>query len=91
MNTLVIAFASATAVMLLTAISAWLTVRKAPGARILDNLGTAPLVFPGIVLGVGVMQFFLHVPVGIYGTVGSSSGRWLSIICPMACATATQA
>jgi iron(III) transport system permease protein len=69
MNTLVIAFASATAVMLLTAVSAWLTVRKAPGARILDNLGTAPLVFPGIVLGVGVMQFFLHVPVGIYGTV----------------------
>jgi iron(III) transport system permease protein len=69
MNTLVIAFASATAVMLLTAVSAWLTVRKAPGARVLDNLGTAPLVFPGIVLGVGVMQFFLHVPVGIYGTV----------------------
>lgn len=69
MNTLVIAFASATAVMLLTAVSAWLTVRKAPGARILDNLGTAPLVFPGIVLGVGVMQFFLNVPVGIYGTV----------------------
>lgn len=68
-NTLVIAFASASAVMLVTAVSAWLTVRKAPGARVLDNLGTAPLVFPGIVLGVGVMQFFLHVPVGVYGTI----------------------
>lgn len=68
-NTLLIAFASATAVMLLTALSAWLTVRKAPGARILDNLGTAPLVFPGLVLGVGVMQFFLYVPIGIYGTI----------------------
>jgi iron(III) transport system permease protein len=68
-NTLSIALASASAVMLLTAVSAWLTVRKAPGARVLDNLGTAPLVFPGIVLGVGVMQFFLHVPVGIYGTI----------------------
>ncbi len=68
-NTLLIGFVSASAVMLLTAVSAWLTVRKAPGARVLDNLGTAPLVFPGIVLGVGVMQFFLHVPVGIYGTV----------------------
>jgi iron(III) transport system permease protein len=68
-NTLSIALASASAVMLLTAVSAWLTVRKAPGARILDNLGTAPLVFPGIVLGVGVMQFFLQVPVGIYGTI----------------------
>lgn len=68
-NTLLIAFASATAVMLLTAVSAWLTVRKAPGARVLDNLGTAPLVFPGLVLGVGVMQFFLYVPIGIYGTI----------------------
>ena len=68
-NTLMIAFASATAVMLITAVSAWLTVRKAPGSRILDHLGTAPLVFPGIVLGVGVMQFFLNVPIGIYGTI----------------------
>ena len=68
-NTLLIGFVSASVVMLLTAVSAWLTVRKAPGARVLDNLGTAPLVFPGIVLGVGVMQFFLQVPVGIYGTV----------------------
>jgi len=68
-NTLGIAFVSATVVMLLTAVSAWLVVRKAPGARVLDNLGTAPLVFPGLVLGVGVMQFFLHVPIGIYGTI----------------------
>jgi iron(III) transport system permease protein len=68
-NTLLIAFISATCVMLITAVSAWLTVRKAPGSRILDNLGTAPLVFPGVVLGVGVMQFFLAVPIGIYGTV----------------------
>ena len=68
-NTLLIAFVSATCVMLLTAVSAWLAVRKAPGARVLDNLGTAPLVFPGIVLGVGVMQFFLAVPIGVYGTI----------------------
>lgn len=68
-NTLGIAFVSATIVMLLTAVSAWLVVRKAPGARALDNLGTAPLVFPGLVLGVGVMQFFLNVPIGIYGTI----------------------
>jgi iron(III) transport system permease protein len=56
-------------VMFLTALSAWLSVRKAPGAKILDQLGTTPLVFPGIVLGVGVMQFFLNVPIGIYGTI----------------------
>jgi iron(III) transport system permease protein len=68
-NTLLIAFVSASCVMLITAVSAWLAVRKAPGSRVLDNLGTAPLVFPGIVLGVGVMQFFLAVPIGVYGTI----------------------
>ena len=35
----------------------------------LDQLATTPLVFPGIVLGVGVMQLFLTVPVGVYGTI----------------------
>jgi iron(III) transport system permease protein len=68
-NTLIVAVVSATLVMLLTALAAWLTVRKAPGARVVDQLGTVPLVFPGIVLGVGVMQFFLAMPVGVYGTI----------------------
>ena len=68
-NTLVIAVVTATLVMLLTAIAAWLSVRKLPGAQLLDQLGTVPLVFPGIVLGVGVMQLFLYLPIGVYGTI----------------------
>lgn len=68
-NTLIVAAATATAVMAIAAMTAWLTVRKAPGSRILDQLATMPLVFPGIVLGVGVMQVFLAVPIGIYGTI----------------------
>jgi iron(III) transport system permease protein len=44
-------------------------VRKAPGSGMLDQLATTPLVFPGIVLGVGVMQLFLTVPIGVYGTI----------------------
>jgi iron(III) transport system permease protein len=68
-NTLIVAVVTATIVMFLTSVSAWLSVRRAPGAKILDQLGTTPLVFPGIVLGVGVMQFFLNVPIGIYGTI----------------------
>lgn len=68
-NTLIIAAAAATAVMAIASLVAWLSVRKAPGARILDQLATMPLVFPGIVLGVGVMQVFLAVPVGVYGTI----------------------
>jgi iron(III) transport system permease protein len=68
-NTLLVAVVTATIVMVLTAIAAWLSVRKLPGARMVDQLGTVPLVFPGIVLGVGVMQFFLSMPIGVYGTI----------------------
>ena len=68
-NTLLVAVVTATIVMVITAIAAWLSVRKLPGARMVDQLGTVPLVFPGIVLGVGVMQFFLATPIGIYGTI----------------------
>jgi iron(III) transport system permease protein len=68
-NTFIIALVTATAVMLLSAITGWLTVRKARWASILDRLATTPLVFPGIVLGVGVMQLFLNIPLGVYGTI----------------------
>ncbi len=68
-NTFIIALCAATFTMLIAAVTAWLSVRKAPGARVLDQLATTPLVFPGIVLGVGVMQFFLNTPFGLYGTI----------------------
>jgi iron(III) transport system permease protein len=68
-NTFVIAVVTATAVMLVASLTAWLSVRKAPFAAALDQLATMPLVFPGIVLGVGVMQLFLYLPIGIYGTI----------------------
>ena len=68
-NTLMVSIMTATVVMSLTAVVAWMTVRKSRGAWLLDQLAMMPLVFPGIVLAVGVMQFFLHVPVGLYGTV----------------------
>jgi iron(III) transport system permease protein len=68
-NTLIIASATATVVMLLAAVTAWLRVRGGRGAAFLDPLATMPLVFPGIILGVAVMQLFLKIPVGIYGTI----------------------
>ncbi len=68
-NTFIIALVTAASVMIIASLTAWLTVRKAPGAALLDQLATTPLVFPGIVLGVGVMQLFLQLPIGVYGTV----------------------
>lgn len=68
-NTLVIAGVTATLVMTVTALAAWLSVRNVPGSRVLDQLGIAPLAIPSMVLGVGVMQFFLALPIGVYGTI----------------------
>jgi iron(III) transport system permease protein len=73
-NTLFIAAASATAAMGITLIAGWFAARRKSGAWILDQLATMPLIFPGIVLGVAVMQIYLAVPIPIYGTV------WILIV-----------
>jgi iron(III) transport system permease protein len=36
---------------------------------LLDQLASAPLVVPGIVLGVAVLLFYLYVPIPFYGTI----------------------
>jgi len=69
-NTLVVAVVTATIAMGLTLVAAWLAVRRAPGGRTAERLATIPLVFPGLVLGVAVMQLALSVPLPIYGTLG---------------------
>jgi iron(III) transport system permease protein len=68
-NTLAIAAGAATVTMAITLVAGWLAARRRPGAWLLDQLATMPLVFPGIVLGVAVMQIFLRSPVPIYGTI----------------------
>src|SRR5450756_2512972 len=35
----------------------------------LDNVASLPMVFPGIVLGLSIMIFYLNVDIGIYGTI----------------------
>ncbi len=68
-NTLVVSAATATIAMSLTMVAAWLAVRRGPGAWAIERLATIPLVFPGLVLGIAVMEFFLNVPIHIYGTL----------------------
>ncbi len=43
-------------------------------ANIADQLGTAPITFPGILVGVSLLWTFLTVPIPIYGT------RWILLI-----------
>ncbi|SNS94262.1 iron(III) transport system permease protein [Noviherbaspirillum humi] len=69
-NSTLLALGSATIVMLLTSVICWIVVKtKIPGRWVLDNLASLPMVFPGLVLGLAIMVFYLNVDVGIYGTI----------------------
>ena len=68
-NTLLVATATATIAVALTFAAAWLSVRRAPCGWAVERLATVPLVFPGLVLGIAVMQLFLRLPIPLYGTL----------------------
>jgi iron(III) transport system permease protein len=69
-NSVLLSFGSATVVMLVTSVICWIVVKtRIRGRWLLDNIASLPLVFPGIVLGLSIMIFYLNVDVGIYGTI----------------------
>ena len=69
-NSLLLCAGTATIVMLVTAAICWIVVKtKMPGRWLLDNLASLPIVFPGLVLGLAIGVFYLHVNVGVYGTL----------------------
>jgi len=69
-NTLLLSFGSATLIMLVTSVICWIVVKtKLPGRWLLDNVASLPMVFPGLVLGLAIMIFYLNVDVGVYGTM----------------------
>jgi iron(III) transport system permease protein len=69
-NSVLLGLASATAIMLMTSVICWIVVKtRLPGRWLLDNIATLPLVFPGVVLGLAIMTFYLNFNVGVYGTL----------------------
>ena len=80
-NTLVLGVGTATFVVPFTALCAWLVARRVPGAIILDQLATMPLVFPAIIMSVAFLNVFVNIPLPLYGTLLSviiaSSVRFL--------------
>ena len=69
-NSILLAIASATLIMLVTSVICWVVVRtKARGRSLLDALASLPIVFPGLVLGLAIMVFYLHVDIAVYGTL----------------------
>jgi len=74
-NSIVLSFSAATIVMLLAAVVCWIVVKtRIRGRWLLDNVASLPIVFPGLVLGLSIMIFYLNVDVGIYGTA------WIMLI-----------
>jgi iron(III) transport system permease protein len=69
-NSLLLAFGSATLIMLVTSVICWIVVKtKLPGRWLLDNVASLPMVFPGLVLGLAIMIFYLNFDIGVYGTI----------------------
>jgi iron(III) transport system permease protein len=70
LHSVLLGAATATAVMLLTAVITWLTIRSRHPLRwLLDNVAFLPVIFPGLIMGVAVMVVYLNLPVRIYGTL----------------------
>jgi iron(III) transport system permease protein len=69
-NSVILGLGSASFVMILTMLASWILVRtKIRGRWLLDFLTTLPLLFPGIVMGLAILRFYLFVPIPVYGTL----------------------
>jgi len=69
-NSLLLAVGTATLVMLVTSVICWIVVKtKLRGRWLLDGVASLPLVYPGLVLGLAIMIFYLNVDIGVYGTI----------------------
>jgi len=70
LNSLLLATLAATIAVLLGAVIGWIDVRtRAPGRRLLDYAALVPLGLPGIVMAVALIQFWLTLPIALYGTL----------------------
>jgi iron(III) transport system permease protein len=69
-NSLRLAIAAATLAVLLGAVIAWIDLRtRIPGRKLLDYFALIPLGLPGIVVAVALIQFWLAMPIALYGTL----------------------
>ena len=69
-NSLLLGVGSATTVMLLMALAAWVVARsRVGGTWVVDALSSAPIAIPSLVLGVALMFVYLRSPLPVYGTI----------------------
>src|SRR5205085_8471941 len=69
-NSLMLATLAATLAVLLGTVMGWIDLRtRIPGRKILDYASLIPLGLPGIVVAVALIQFWLAMPIALYGTL----------------------
>lgn len=68
-NTVLVAVVAATGALMITSVAAWFSVRRWPSSGMLNHLTSLPIIFPGIVLGVAMIQIALRTPFGLYGSL----------------------
>ena len=69
-NSLLLATIAATVAVLLGAVIGWIDLRtRIPGRKLLDYFALIPLGLPGIVVAVALIQFWLAMPIALYGTL----------------------
>lgn len=69
-NSLLLAALAATLAVLLGSLIGWIDLRTSlRGRKLLDYASLIPLGLPGIVVAVALIQFWLRVPLPIYGTL----------------------
>src|ERR687892_989528 len=69
-NSLILASAAATLAVLLGSFVGWIDLRtRLRGRKALDYVSLIPLGLPGIVVAVALIQFWLRMPLPIYGTL----------------------
>ena len=74
-NSFSIGATTATVVVMLAAVVAWILIRgRTAGRAVLDQLASLPLIFPGVVLGLAVLTLYISAPVRVYGTI------WILVI-----------
>jgi iron(III) transport system permease protein len=70
LNSLFLATVAACVAVLLGAVIGWIDLRTLlPGRKLLDYASLIPLGLPGIVVAVALIQFWLKMPLALYGTL----------------------
>jgi iron(III) transport system permease protein len=84
LNSLLLATLAATLSVMLGTIISWIDVRtRVTGRRLLDYFALIPLGLPGIVMAVALIQFWLAMPLALYGTLAilllAYTGRYVPL------------